>query len=192
MTTEQDLTDDALMAGAAQGRTVCFRELFVRYRSPVFNYHWRMCGDFQRAEDLTQETFLAAYRAREGYAPNARFRAWLFRIATNLARSAHGARVREANGLEELTRVTKPSADPPGTARMPDAEQLERKRAVQTALLRLPHEERAVVVLRHYRGLKFREIAEVLDIQEATAKSRMRYGLQKLSRWLSSESGEPQ
>lgn len=183
MTEERGSTDDGLMLGVRRGETQLFAELFRRHRTGVFNYLWRMTGDHHSAEELTQETFLAALRARENYRAQGKFNGWLYSIATNLARNdlARGSRRR----VEFATDDTEPSAG--GDGGTDPVEKLttdERARAVREALMRLTLEERSVVVLRHYHGMRFAQIAETLAVPEGTAKSRMRYALEKLRRYL--------
>jgi len=91
-----DLSDDQLMKALADGDADSLSELVRRYETTVIRYVYRIVGDYERARDLTQETFLRVFRAagsyrassgsREGTAPVAEFGTWLFRIARNLSR----------------------------------------------------------------------------------------------------------
>src|SRR5580658_9280287 len=81
-------TDVQLMLDAKAGDELSFELLLRKYRTPLVNFLYRMVRDTAVAEDLAQEVFLRVYRARDRYAPNAKFTTWMFRIATNLALNA--------------------------------------------------------------------------------------------------------
>src|SRR6202008_101869 len=78
-------SDVQLMLDVKAGDEQSFTLLLCRYRTPLVNFLYRMVRNREQAEDLAQEVFLRVYRAREDYAPSAKFTTWLFRIATNLA-----------------------------------------------------------------------------------------------------------
>src|SRR5580700_3720787 len=78
-------SDVQLMLEAKAGNDASFEHLLQRYRTPLVNFLYRMVRDSATAEDLAQEVFLRVYRARQNYAPSAKFTTWMFRIATNLA-----------------------------------------------------------------------------------------------------------
>src|ERR1700722_10222169 len=78
-------SDVQLMLEAKAGDDSSFEILLQRYRTPLVNFLFRMVRDSGTAEDLAQEVFIRVYRAREKYAPSAKFTTWMFRIATNLA-----------------------------------------------------------------------------------------------------------
>jgi RNA polymerase sigma-70 factor (ECF subfamily) len=174
-------SDDDIMGEAAGSRPAAFAGIFDRYHGAVYGYLKNLVGTSDGAHDLTQETFVLAFRARERYRPRGRFRAWLYRIATNLARERFRRMERErvATGSANLSAGLEPAAGPSGTL-----EAAETRRIVGAALQRLSLEEREVVLLRHFEGLRYGEIAALLDISESTAKSRMRYALGKLAGFL--------
>jgi len=147
-----------------------------------------MVGDSHRGEDLAQETFASLFSRRKHYEPVARFSTFVWRVAVNLCYDELRRLQRrrelslDAEDEEAGTAADTPEASgaPPDVA-VEDKEQAE---MVRKALLCLPEEHRAVVVLRHYEGLKFREVAEVLGIPEGTVKSRMARALSRLARQL--------
>jgi RNA polymerase sigma-70 factor, ECF subfamily len=189
VTEAQNATDDAVMLSVRRGQRGLFAELFRRHRLPIFNYLVRVTGDHHAAEELTQETFLAALRACEGYRAEGKFRPWLYCIATNLARNemTRGAREKARRGREDVDQqaVQDDRSDP--TDELADRE---REEAVRSALTRLTLEERSVLVLRHYQGMRFADVARTLEVPEATVKSRMRYALAKLRRYLEPQMGK--
>jgi RNA polymerase sigma-70 factor (ECF subfamily) len=141
-----------------------------------------MTGDLHRGEDLAQEAFARLFARRQQYEPRARFSTYLWRIALNLCYDELRRIQRRGEiSLDEQTAEggETPFADDERTPASLAAEQ-ERAEAVRRALLQLAEPYRVVVVLRHYEGLKFREIGDVLDIPEGTVKSRMAEALNQL------------
>jgi RNA polymerase sigma-70 factor (ECF subfamily) len=143
--------------------------LFAEYQTAILNYLYRLVGDGAVAEDLTQETFARAWQSSAKLPGLDNPRAWLYRIATNLARDHHRrARLRlwqrwheEAEGL--------PFAGPPeGEGGDPvESERLRR------ALLRLPPEYRVPLVLYVCQEFSAAEIAETLSISRDAVKQRL-------------------
>jgi RNA polymerase sigma-70 factor, ECF subfamily len=165
-----------------------FARLVRRWEGPIQRLGARMTGDVQRGEDLAQETFARVFAKRREYQPDAKFSTWLWRIALNLCYDELRRRRRreesslEDQGGEPLTELEGLAAPDPA----PDQSLAGRERGelVRRALLRLPEVFRTVLVLRHYEDLKFREIAEVLDVPEGTVKSRMAEALAQIGRLL--------
>ena len=163
-----------------------FARLVERWEKPIQGLCTRMTGDLHRGEDLAQEAFARLFARRQQYEPRARFSTYLWRIALNLCYDELRRIQRRGEiSLDEQTDQggETPFADDEHTPASLAAEQ-ERAEAVRRALLQLAEPYRVVVVLRHYEGLKFREIGEVLDIPEGTVKSRMVEALNQLSRLL--------
>ena len=156
-----------------------FSEIFERYHRRVYGFVRRLSNDASVAHDLTQETFLSAFRARKKYRPKGMLRAWLFRIAANAARTKLRETGREGRKLAESPQLMGPPQGP-----LESMEADERRRFVAEALGRLSIDQREVVLLRNHEEMKFREVAEALGITESTAKSRMRYALEKLANML--------
>jgi RNA polymerase sigma-70 factor (ECF subfamily) len=167
-----------LIAQAQRGDRAAFGKLVRRHRAGVVNVVYRMSGDADLAEDAAQEAFIRAWQHLPGYRPRSPFRNWLYRIATNAARDA----LRRDKGTLDLDDL--PLADP---GQSPEAalEGQERADQVRQAVSELPPASRAVLVLREYEGLSYREIAETLDIPMGTVMSRLNYArklmLEKLS-----------
>jgi RNA polymerase sigma-70 factor (ECF subfamily) len=165
-----------------------FADLMLRWQKPIQDLCARMTGDAHRAEDLAQTAFTRVFARRADWEPTAKFSTFLWRIALNLCHDELRSRQRRGEcSLDDLTEEEGSesalmAADQPG----PDMlmETSERADLVRDALLKLPSHYREVVVLRHYEQLKFHEIAEVMDIPEGTAKSRMAEALSQLTRLL--------
>jgi RNA polymerase sigma-70 factor (ECF subfamily) len=175
-----------------------FAQLVRRWEGPVQRLCVRMTGDAHRGEDLAQEAFVRVFAKRKDYEPTGKFSTWLWRIALNLCYDELRRRQRQEEaplddgGGETLALLETLAAPEPA----PDKSLVEQERCelVRNALQRLPETYRTVLVLRHYEDLKFREIAEVLEVPEGTVKSRMAEALTQMSRFLgprlTTDSGE--
>ena len=180
--------EQAMWRVQTQDDEAAFAELVGRWESPIQRLCARMTGDAHCGEDLAQETFARVFAWRKQYQPNAKFSTWLWRIALNL--SYDELRRRGRRGEWPLDDLGRENATVPETSiapePAPDKSLLEQERGelVRRALSRLSDAYRTVLVLRHYENLKFREIAEVLDLPEGTVKSRMADALTQMSRLL--------
>ena len=171
-------TDVQLMLDVKAGDEQSFELLLRRYRTPLINFLYRMVRDQAVAEDLTQEVFFRVYRARQEYAPSAKFTTWMFRIATNLAlNSVRDNRHRQMEvsmdqpigaGEEQQRALELPD-------RTPTAEQdlVARSRSdlILKAVHALPEKQRTAVLLHKYQELDYGEIARILECSESALKS---------------------
>jgi RNA polymerase sigma-70 factor, ECF subfamily len=167
-----------------------FAMLVDRWQSPIHNLCTRMCGDSHRAEDLAQEAFVRIFARRKEYVASGKFSTFLWRVALNLCYDELRRRERRRESSldgdsDELCRAEEIDSHAPDTA----LAQQETAETVREALMAISETYRSVLVLRHYEGLKFREIAEVLGIPEGTVKSRMADGLSQLAVLLQPENG---
>jgi RNA polymerase sigma-70 factor (ECF subfamily) len=171
-----------------EGDAQAFATLVARWEKPIQRLCARMTGDLHKAEDLAQMAFARVFAKREDWEPTGRFSTFLWRVALNLCHDE--LRRMQRRGESSLEALAEESGeeleDLCGQEASPAAqvELEERAGLVRRALLRLSPEYRQVVVLRHYEGLKFREIAEVLNIPEGTVKSRMAEALVQLNKLL--------
>lgn len=169
-----------------------FAALYEAYRGAVFSTALRLCGRWAEAEDLSAEAFLRAYRALTGYEEariaGLRPRAWLLTILTNVWRNSlrSAARRPPPGPIEDA-----PDPPDPGEGVEDAAARHETGRELAGLLARLPHQQRAAVVLRHVTDLPVAEIAAVLDLPEGTVKSHISRGLARL-RALRAEPGPPE
>ena len=166
-----------------------FAQLVARWQKPIERLCFRMTGDVHRAEDLTQTAFTRVFTRRTEWEPTGKFSTFLWRVALNLCHDdLRRQRRRGEFSLDALIELNSAEAEEGFVAGepTPDAqvESQERGELVRRALAELPAHYREVVVLRHYEGLKFREIGDVLGIPEGTVKSRMAEALGKLNRLL--------
>src|SRR5262249_50999567 len=180
--TKRHLTDEALMLAYQGGSTEAFEELFARYRTRLFNYFRRSLGDPAQAEDLSQTLFLRVHRARGTYQPAAAFSTWIYTIARNLVRDALDKEGAEAARRDTTRQVWRETTEEPMSlderigSEYFSPETLRQHKDIaarlQQALLSLPLEQREVILLSKYEGLRFAEIAAILGCCVPAAKVR--------------------
>jgi RNA polymerase sigma-70 factor (ECF subfamily) len=189
-------SDEELLARYRAGYTAAFTELVRRYERELYNYLRRYLGDATLAEDVFQNTFLQLHVKLDLYEKGRLVRPWLYTIATHQAIDA----MRKTGRHQAVSLDAKaPSQDDSsnsfvnlleGTETDPleGLEASERQQWVREALDQLPIYLRSVVVMAYYQGLKYREIAEVLDIPVGTVKSRLHAAVAKLAEaWKNSQ-----
>ena len=181
-----------LVRRCKEGQEAAYAEL-VRLHAPrLMNLVFRLTGDRATAEDVVQETFLAAYRAMERFEPRPSVSPWLNTIAVRLASRASSRRAalaatsldRMVDGDDERERLpailpalglASPATDPHAAA-----EAAELRREVAAALADLPFRQRAAVVLRFVLGLDYAEAARSMDVPLNTYKSLLLRGTRRL------------
>lgn len=148
-----------------------FDDLVDRYERRIFNLILRIVGDYDEAADLTQDTFLAAYKAFDGFRSQATPYTWLYRIAINVCKN----RFREKKKQQELEIESADEAMTIAGGTAPEAvlQQKELKDLIEDAISRLPEDYRIVVVLREMHCLTYKEIAEATDTSEDVVKTRL-------------------
>ena len=184
-----DALDEAVLARARAGDEEAFRELTEPHRRELQLHSYRILGSVQDAEDMVQETLLAAWRGLEGFEGRASLRSWLYRIATNRCLNALRARSRRPREVPAMgdslrpTRLTEPVwlepypdvllEDIPDRSAGPAA-RYEARESIElsfiVALQHLPPRQRAALVLSDLLGFRTAEIAEMLDTGEASVK----------------------
>jgi RNA polymerase sigma-70 factor (TIGR02960 family) len=187
-----DVLGEAALARARAGDEDAFRELTDPYRRELQVHCYRILGSVQDAEDLVQETLLAAWRGLETFEGRSSVRAWLYRIATNRCLNALRDRARRPQEVQamveppEPTRRTEPIwlepypdvllEDIPDRSPGPEA-RYETREAVKlafiSALQNLPPRQRAALVLSDVLGFRTAEVADMLDTGEASVKGAL-------------------
>ncbi|MFI5399320.1 MAG: RNA polymerase sigma factor [Candidatus Binatia bacterium] len=176
MDTEAD-PDVQLMLAVQQDDQAAFHQLFEKYVAGVIGFAMQFVGNRARAEELAQDVFLQIYRTRARYVPRARFRTWLYRMATNaclseLRRPEYRARVQpidhptrnDAGDPPQVAEMSTPS----GEATVLDREAVER---LQIAVTHLPPQQRAALMLARVNGLSYDEVAASLSCSVSAVKS---------------------
>lgn len=172
--------DWSLVEACQQGDDDAFDTLMLRYKDRVYSIVYRFLGQREDAQDVAQEAFVRAYRGLDDFEGNSKFYTWLYSIATNLARNA--VRDRGRKGRNQGTSLDKLQDEAPNVAQQvtqsnqrPDkaAAGHELQETLQACIETLPEQYRMVFVLRTVDGLKYDEIAAVLDCPRGTVKSRL-------------------
>lgn len=171
-----DASEMAWINAAQAGDIEAFNALVLRYQDMAFTIAYRMMGDSQRAADATQDAFLTAYRRLETYM-GGNFKAWLMKIVTNTCYDAlRYEKRRPATHLDDLT----PDGiedDPPIPDPTPTPEQhlqaSELQQAIQQCIDALNADQRLVLVMSDVEGYPYQDIADHLNTQLGTVKSRL-------------------
>lgn len=175
MNNEQDI-----LRRAQQGDSEAFRLLVEAYQTQVYRLALRMCGE-AAADDVTQEAFLAAWRALPEFRGTCRFSTWLYRLTTNAAIDClrREKRHRDTDDLDGV------ELSDGGDTPQESAERSETQTAVRAALSALSEEHRQVLLLRYMQELDYSEIAVALAVSEGTVKSRISRAKARLKEILS-------
>jgi len=181
--------DLSILHDTRRGDLDSFHILVDRYKNRLFRFIRPQIGDEQLAEDLVQEILVRVFKAaRKGSFHDARpsLAPWVFTIAKNCIIDHQRSHQREARHFQKPTGRREGCdrsvdvADPRSEDSSQTAAKTELLQNVHAALQQLPEEQREVIRLKVFAQLTFDEIAECLSIPTATAKSRMRYGLEKI------------
>jgi len=143
---------------------------------------YRYFNDEDLAAEVSQQTFVSIQRSLGQLRDPQAFKAWLFRTAINDCHSLARRRHRRKSTMEALS-VRDHGGGSPATPYQ-ELNRKERSQIVLAALQEIPAEQREVIVMKEYEGLKFREIADILQTSENTVKSRLYYGLKAIKKIL--------
>ena len=181
--------DEDLVLAAGRGDRAAFAVLVERYHRAVIRFVHRFVGEGRHhtVEDLAQDVFLAAWKAAPAFRPRAKVLTWLLRITTNICLNyRRGSRLRRTLPLDAdgATRHTGPESE------QPEARAIARERAdkVTRAIAGLPANQRAAILMRHFHGLCYVEIAEVLDTSISAVDSLLFRARRALQATLATES----
>jgi RNA polymerase sigma-70 factor (ECF subfamily) len=178
------------MLSFQKGDREAFTHLYRKYKKPVYSFLVRQYVTPENAAELTQEIFLRAVQGASSFRHGAKFSTWLFVITRNsaidfLRKNKHRNHASldeksrpEARALNEKIATNRPAPDRESMA-------TRLKKDLEQAIRSLPEEQREVFLLREYHGLRFDEIAQIVQSSSGTVKSRMRYALETLRRRLS-------
>jgi len=179
---KEPVADDDMkyVVACRRGDTEAFSVLVERHSKKMLNIACRMLGDYDEACDVTQEAFLAAFRALKTFQAEAKFSTWLYRIVLNHAKNRLKARQslmqRESVLIDDIAdkagcAICLAAADEDSPARQLERREVEAQ--VQKCMDELAGDYREVMVLRDIQGLAYEEIRDVLQIPEGTVKSRL-------------------
>ena len=183
--TEQNINidDSALVRQSQSGDTAAMERLILKYQNRIYNTILKMCGNADDAAELTQETFVKSIESIDKFKGKSSFYTWLFRIAVNLtlnhcqrnSRFATCSLETEETDLDGRSRQVLKDFLDDGRATDPAvlAQSRELCALAMRSLLQLEEPQRAVMVLRDIEGMDYTQIAEVLNIELGTVRSRL-------------------
>jgi RNA polymerase sigma-70 factor (ECF subfamily) len=165
--------DNSLIVACRAGRTEAFGVLVQRYQDRLYPTMLRLTGSAEDALDLLQDAFLRAYEKLDKFQGESSFYTWVYRIAVNLALSGRRRRkvtLRLARPEQDAIdpRDESPSSDPTLPLELAERDQL-----IQAALNALADDHRVVVVMKEFDGLRYEEIASILEVPVGTVRSRL-------------------
>jgi len=180
-----DLRESRLVRLLKRRDEDAFREMIKTYQVDVYNLIFRMLGNREEAEDLSQEVFVTVFKSIDGFRGDSKFSTWLYRIAVNtcknrfkyLSRRMHHAQapLDEISERNMAGRDGGPAISLQAQISRPDKllEGLQLERAIQEAIAALEEDQRALIVLRDIQGVSYQEISKITGLPEGTVKSRL-------------------
>ncbi len=184
--------DLSLLERCRRNDAAAFDEVVGRYKNKLYNYVYRMVGNSDDAEDLTQEVFVRMFTSLDTFRRQSSLHTWLFRIAGNLCID-HFRRGKKARAHAYSLDESYPGEDGEGGRELPDAtfephrllEQQEMGAQIQQALGQIPDKLRAVLILHDIEDLPYEEIAQIVGCPLGTVKSRLFHARRQLRQRLS-------
>jgi RNA polymerase sigma factor (sigma-70 family) len=174
------ISDYELILRFIEGEQSCFEQLIHRHKNKIFAYISLYIRDQALAEDIFQDTFLKVIQSVKAgkYSDNGKFISWVMRIAHNLIID-HFRRIKQMNTISNDSYESDIFNSKSFAMDNIEDEMIKRQiqKDVRRMISHLPDDQREVVILRHYAGLSFKEIADITDVSINTALGRMRYAL---------------
>ena len=168
--------DSALMLRYKEGDVQAFEALYRRHNDSLYRYLLRLCRHRDTAEDLFQEVWGKIIKARERYRPTAKFTTFLYRVAHNCFID----HIRRNQRHQNMADIEPDTQQNPAEGPEIEVERSLARRRLESALGDLPEEQRDVFLLHEEGGLSLDAIAQVTGVNRETAKSRLRYAVNKL------------
>lgn len=168
-----------LIERVKQGDEKAFEQIFYRYQEKVYNVAYRMTGNRETAEDMTQEVFLRLFQKIRKFKGKSSFSTWLYRLTVNLC--LDHLRKRDAHPAESLDDIEE-EALVYGKTPEDDLILKERREAVQRIINSLPDRLRAIIILREMEGLSYKELAEAMNCSMGRVKSLLYEARMELKR----------
>lgn len=180
----QTMVDDLTLVNRyVLGEERVLETLINRHKQKVFRHIQRLVKDHDLANDVFQETFIRVIHLLKSnqYAEEGKFLPWVLRIAHNMALDAIRIRKRR-NSFENVSEESETFDELQDTSPSIETKMMVRQtyKHIKKLIYELPHQQRDVIILRHYNGLSFKEIAEETNVSINTALGRMRYGILNL------------
>ncbi len=174
-----EVMDAELIMDCKLGKRGAYNTLMDRWYQRVYNYALRYTGDHHSAEHIAQTTFIQVYRKIDHLKDTRKFKSWIYSIATNFCHS-------ESRKKSAKSKLVTTTLELPQVADFNHPEKIynqeERGTVLRQILGQISPEQRQVIIMKEYEGLKFREIADALKISENTVKARLYYGLDAMKK----------
>jgi len=176
-----------IMAEVAEGKLSAFKTIVELHHKPLISFIARFTGDRDSAEDIAQEVFLRVFKAAKDYKPQAKFKTWLFTIATNLCLNEirDNKSIPKIVDLSGLHEQEYPIIAPEALSPLKAAENAELSTAVRKAIRNLPENQRIAILLRQYNDFSYSEISKIMGISESAVESLLQRARQSLKKSLS-------
>ena len=178
--------EDRLVERAQHGEEEAFEELVKHYQAPLYYLALRFVRDEHAAADLTQTAFLRAYQGLAGFRGRSSLKTWLYRITINLCKNHLRDWARK--GLEYSAEIDPPSRSNP----LLELIEHEEQRRMVGAWEQLPERQRLTVTLKIQEGMKYHEIAEVLECSVGAVKANFHHACKRLKEILQEGRNEMQ
>jgi len=170
-----------------------FRKLVKKHQGRVYSIAFRMLQNQEEAKDATQDVFFAVYRSIKRFRGDSKLSTWIYRIVVNSCinklKSKKRAKISDLGENNDLNNIreSETSANAPYSKVLHPGEALERKnlsQAIEKEILKLPQENRVIVIMRDIEGLSYEEIGNILNLPDGTVKSRLHRGRLELKKKL--------
>ena len=184
--------EQELVFRASKGDAQAFSELVRKYERLVYNLSYQASGNADDAFDISQEVFIKVYRSLRKFRGDCRFFTWLYRITMNTVKDY--LRTQKRKKTVSLSDYDEEDENSPGTRDIPDdtaeadpeemTERKERRALVRQAIAQLSEDHRIIITLRDMEGYSYEEIAEMLELEIGTVKSRLNRARQAIKEYL--------
>lgn len=186
-----EISIENLLKKARKGNERALNDLIQKIYPKIYNFSFRYVGSHDEAMEVSQKSLIKIYKNIQKLKDIKSWESWMYRITINICheenRKAKTHKVISIHDRQEIWESKQDFDNKPDR----NLEQQETKEILQEALQSLPEEQRLVLIMKEYQGLKFREIAETLEISENTAKSRLYYAMKALKKNLETQNFNP-
>ncbi len=172
-----NLSENIIME-ASKGSVESFEEIYKAYSDFVYNVAYRVVNNIDEAQEVTQEVFISVYRNLKGFKFKSSFKTWVYRITINSAINFSKKRTKERSRTVEFNDINEFNTTVDSVSEKIEEEQHEK--VISTLLEALNPDQRACIVLRNIQGLSYQEIAESLNININTVRTRLKRAREKL------------
>ncbi len=180
---DERMDDKNLILLVQKGDEEAFEEIMYKYKNKIVNFLYNMTGDYEKAVELSQETFIRVYYKAKKYKPKAPFSSWLFTIASNLAKTE----LKKMNKRRSIPLENVYDNNQKGLSETDDFEMKETAKTIRRALNTLHRRYRIPLVLKDIEGFSQEEIADMLKKPVGTIKAQISRGRQYLKQEIKKE-----